>query len=390
MQIIRNFAADLLISNIRNCIIYMVKNIKFAMISAVAAMVMLNSCGEKKQQQADSTIAFKTTKVEKTTLSLDNKYSATIRGRQDIEVYPQVGGTLQKLCVTEGQRVSKGQTLFIIDQVPYQAALNTAEAALKAAKAQEATAQLNYESRKKLFDKEVVSDFDLQTAQNTLLSAKASVSQAEAQVVNARNSLSYTVVKSPADGVVGTLPYRQGALVGPSIPQALTTVSDNNQMYVYFSITENQFLTMTRKSGSVEAAIKAMPSVQLQLVDGSLYEQSGVVESASGVVDRSTGSIQLRAVFNNPQHILHSGSSGRVIIPQEYKDVLVVPAAATVQTQDKYKVFVIDKEGLAHSQVIEIMPQNNGKQFIVTSGLEEGMEIIAEGAALVKEDQKVK
>lgn len=366
------------------------KNILFAMTATLAVVSLLSSCGGKKEQQAAAVVEFKTTKVAKENITLDAKYSATIRGRQDIEVYPQVAGTLQKLCVVEGQSVSKGQTLFIIDQVPYQAALNTAEAALKAAQAQEATAQLTYESRKQLFDKQVVSEYDLQTAQNTLLTAKASVAQAQAQVVNARNSLSYTVVKSPANGVVGTLPFRQGALVGPSMPQALTTVSDNNQMYVYFSITENQFLELTRKAGSAEKAVKEMPAVKLQLVDGSMYESTGTVETASGVVDRSTGSIQLRAVFDNAAHLLHSGSTGNVIVPIEYKDVLTVPAAGVVQTQDKYKVYVVDKEGVAHSQIINVMAQNNGKQFIVTKGLDEGMEIVAEGASMVKEDQKVK
>lgn len=367
----------------------MVKHVKF-IASALTAMVLLSSCGGKKQQQAAATVNFKTVKVEKQDLTLNSKYSATIRGRQDIEVYPQVGGTLQRLLVTEGQKVSKGQTLFIIDQVPYQAALNTAEAALKAVQAQEATAKLTYDSRKELFDQEVVSEYDLQTAYNALLTAKASVAQAQAQVVNARNSLSYTVVKSPANGVVGTLPFRQGALVGPSMPMALTTVSDNNQMYVYFSLPESQFLEITRKSGSAEKAIAEMPSVQLQLVDGSMYESTGVVETASGVVDRSTGSVQLRAAFNNPSHILHSGSTGNVIIPFTYKDVLTVPAAGVVQTQDKHKVYVVDKDGVAHSQIISVMQQNNGKQFIVTEGLEAGMEIVAEGASMVKEDQKVK
>ena len=366
------------------------KNILFAMTATLAVVSLLSSCGGKKEQQTAAVVEFKTTKVAKENITLDAKYSATIRGRQDIEVYPQVAGTLQKLCVVEGQSVSKGQTLFIIDQVPYQAALNTAEAALKAAQAQEATAQLTYESRKQLFDKQVVSEYDLQTAQNTLLTAKASVAQAQAQVVNARNSLSYTVVKSPANGVVGTLPFRQGALVGPSMPQALTTVSDNNQMYVYFSITENQFLELTRKAGSAEKAVKEMPAVKLQLVDGSMYESTGTVETASGVVDRSTGSIQLRAVFDNAAHLLHSGSTGNVIVPIEYKDVLTVPAAGVVQTQDKYKVYVVDKEGVAHSKIINVMAQNNGKQFIVTEGLDEGMEIVAEGASMVKEDQKVK
>lgn len=359
------------------------------MLSATAMTMMLSACGEKKQQEA-AIVEFKTTKVTKQDVTLNAKYSATIRGRQDIEVYPQVSGTLQRLCVTEGQKVGKGQTLFIIDQVPYQAALNTAEAALKAAQAQEATAQLNYESRKELFEQQVVSEFDMKTAENSLLSAKAQVAQANAQVVNARNSLSYTVVKSPANGVVGSLPFRQGALVGPSMPMALTTVSDNNQMYVYFSMSESQFLALTRKAGSVEKAVREMPSVQLQLVDGSIYENSGTVETASGVVDRATGSVQLRAVFNNPTHMLQSGSTGNIIVPVEYKDVLVVPASGVVQTQDKHKVYVVDKDGVAHSKIVSIMPQNNGKEFIVTEGIEAGTEIVAEGASMVKEDQKVK
>ncbi|MBQ4003162.1 MAG: efflux RND transporter periplasmic adaptor subunit, partial [Bacteroidaceae bacterium] len=221
-------------------------------------------------------------------------------------------------------------------------------------------------------------------------SAKASVAQAEAQVVNARNSLSYTVVKSPADGVVGTLPFRQGALVGPSMPQSLTTVSDNNQMYVYFSMNEAQFLQLTRQNGSVENAIANMPAVELQLVDGSIYELKGKVESASGVVDRATGSVQLRAVFDNPNHMLHSGSTGNVIIPQTLKDALLIPATAAAQTQDKYRVYAVDKDGVAHSQIISILPQNNGKQFIVTEGIAEGTEIVAEGANMVKDDQQVK
>lgn len=365
------------------------KNFRKVVLTSATALLILSSCGGKGQQQ-QSIVEYPTVKVEKADITLETRYSATIRGRQDIEVYPQVGGTLQRLLVTEGQTVKKGQTLFIIDQVPYQAALNTAEAALKAAKAQEATAQLSYDSRKKLFDEEVVSDFDLQTAQNTLLSAKASVAQAEAQVVNARNSLSYTVVKSPADGVVGTLPFRQGALVGPSMPQSLTTVSDNNQMYVYFSMNEAQFLQLTRQNGSVENAIANMPAVELQLVDGSIYELKGKVESASGVVDRATGSVQLRAVFDNPNHMLHSGSTGNVIIPQTLKDALLIPATAAAQTQDKYRVYAVDKDGVAHSQIISILPQNNGKQFIVTEGIAEGTEIVAEGANMVKDDQQVK
>lgn len=355
----------------------------------VAIMAVLTSCGGQQQRQIPSA-TYKTMTVTPKTIQLDTKYSATIRGRQDIDVYPQVGGTLQKLCVSEGQTVRKGQTLFIIDQVPYQAALNTAEAALKAAQAQEATAQLNFDSRKRLFDEQVVSEFDMQTARNTLLTAQAQVAQAKAQVVNARNSLSYTTVKSPADGVVGTLPYRQGALVGAQMPQPLTTVSDNSQMYVYFSMNETQLLKMARQYGSVDSALSALPAVNLLLADGSAYDQPGRVESVSGVVDRNTGSVQLRAVFDNPGKLLHSGSSGRVVIPVTFENAIVIPAAATVQTQDRFKVYVVDAQGIAHTQLISVDEKEGGSEFIVTEGLAGGEEIVAEGAGMVAEGQDVK
>lgn len=369
----------------------MTKRSKLMLLTTLACATLLFACGGKKQQQgAMPTANFQTMKIQKKTVTLDSRYSASIRGRQDIEVYPQVSGTLQKLCVTEGQKVSKGQTLFVIDQVPYQAALNTAEAALKAAQAQESTAQLNYNSRKTLREQNVISDFDLQTAHNSLLTAQAQVAQAQAQVVNARNSLSYTVVKSPADGVVGTLPFRQGALVGPSIPQALTTVSDNRQVYVYFSMTENQLLQMAREKGSIEAAIKAMPAVGLTLVDGSRYAQEGRVESASGVVDAQTGSVQLRAVFDNAQGLLHSGSTGNVVIPVTYKDQIIIPAGATVQTQDKFRVYLVDQDGKAVEQMVTLAQQSNGKEVIVTSGLREGQEIVSAAAGMVRNGQQVK
>ena len=368
----------------------MKKNSLLMLLASSALLLLLSSCGGKNAQMQMPAANFETMKVAKKDVTMSTKYSATIRGRQDIDIMPQVSGTLTKLCVTEGQKVSAGQTLFIIDQVPYQAALNTALATQKTANANLATAQLNYDSKKTLFDQQVISDVELQTAQNALLSAKAQVAQADAQVVNARNSLSYTVVKSPSAGVVGTLPYRQGALVSSAMPQPLTTVSDNNEMYVYFSISEAQLLQMVRENGDMDKAISAMPELTLQLVDGSEYEVKGKVESVSGVVDRSTGSVQLRAVFANPGQFLHSGSTGNIILPTVYKNVLVIPTTATVQLQDKYKVFVVDKDGIAHGQIVSVLPQTNGKEYIVTSGLDGSEEIISEGAGMVKDGQKVK
>ncbi len=367
----------------------MTSNIKLVLLALPFSVAILSSCG-KSSGQSGLTATFKTVKLEKTDITLQTKYSATIRGRQDVEVYPQVSGTLKKLCVTEGQKVKKGQTLFVIDQVPYIAALNTANAALEAAKAQLSTAELNFNSNKTLREQNVISDFDLQTSYNSLLNAKAAVAQADAQVVNAKNSLSYTEVECPADGVVGTLPFRQGALVSPSMSEPLTTVSDNAQMYVYFSMTESQLLDMTRNYGGMESAIEHMPPLSLTLIDGSTYGIEGKVESVSGVVDRSTGSVQLRAVFDNPQELLHSGSTGNVVIPVPYKDQIIIPTTATVQTQNKYRVFVVDADGIASERIITVSPQSTGKEYIVTSGLNIGEEIVSEGAGMVTEGQQVR
>jgi membrane fusion protein (multidrug efflux system) len=249
---------------------------------------------------------------------------------------------------------------------------------------------MNYESKKKLFAEKVISDFDLQATYNTLLSAKAQVAQAEAQVINARNSLSYTVVTAPTNGVVGTLPYRQGALVSAQLPQPLSTVSDNSQMWVYFSISERDLLNMVREHGSMDEAIKNMPDVTLTLVDGSTYEKKGRVESVSGVVNTNTGSVQLRAVFDNENGMIHSGSTGNVIIPTIHKQALVVPATAAVQTQDRFRVFIVGSDSMAHGKVISVNEQKSGNVFIVTVGLEGGEEIVGEGAGMVKEGQKVK
>lgn len=345
------------------------------------------ACGQAPMAMGPGEYAVMT--VAQTDREIPTNYSATIRGRQDIDIYPQVSGTIWQLCVNEGQNVSKGQTLFIIDQVPYKAALQTAEANVAAAEASVATAQLTYDSKKELFARKVVSQFDLSTAENNLLTAKAQLAQAEAQRVNAANNLSYTVVKAPSNGVVGTLPYRVGALVSASMPQPLTTVSDNSTMYVYFSMTENQLLNLTRRYGSIAETLKNMPDVQLLLNDGSLYELSGRVESISGVIDTSTGSVSLRAAFPNPNGLLHSGGSGNVVLTSTFKDCIVVPQNATFEIQDKvfaYKVM----DGKAVSAPLTVEKISDGKEYIVTSGLVPGDVIVTEGVGLMREGTPIR
>ncbi|MEG2365223.1 MAG: efflux RND transporter periplasmic adaptor subunit [Alistipes sp.] len=359
---------------------------RFFRAAALVCCLAAASCGTAPTQQAASEYAVLT--VTPADREVANPYSAAIRGRRDIAIYPQVSGTISQLCVNEGEIVRLGQTLFVIDQVPYKAALQTAQANVAAAQAGESTSQLIYDSKKELFAKNVISEFDLQTAKNALLTAQAQVAQAKAQEVGARNNLSYTVVKSPLNGVVGILPYNVGALVSPSLPKPLTTVSDNAEVFVYFSMNETQLLNLTREFGSTEKALKSLPDISLKLSDGTIYDATGRIASISGVIDSSTGSVSLRAEFPNKGHLLHSGSSGNVIIPQTMHNCIVVPQSATFELQNKTYVYKI-AEGKAQSALVTVIPLNGGREFVVTSGLASGDTIIAEGVGLIREGMPV-
>ena len=359
--------------------------------SLMMMSIALPSCGgstQQGQEQQAQAMPYKTMSVSAGDRELEQSYSATIRGRQDIDIYPQVSGRLTQVLVNEGDVVRKRQTLFIIDQVPYQAALAQAKANIQAAKAALSTAKITLDAKQRLFNEKVISQIELDMARNNYQSAEASLAQAKAAELSAQNNLSYTTVTSPADGVVGTLPYRQGTLVSSAMLSPLTTVSDNSQMYVYFSLGEKMLLDLTRKYGSLEAAVKSMGAVQLRLSDGSLYESTGTVESISGVIDRTTGASSLRAKFANPNHLLHSGATGSIILKHSYSNIIVIPQAATYQLQDKvfaYKVV----DGKATSTLITVEPINNGTEYLVTDGLKAGDVIIAEGAGLVREGAAV-
>ncbi len=366
----------------------MTKNKKWVQLMTFISCTMLfASCKQTTESEIQS--SYSTIKVETAEKVLTSSYSATIRGRQDIEILPQISGTIEKLYVKEGEVVRRGQLLFTIDPVPYQAALKTAIANVEAAHAALGTAQLTYDSQKELYTKKVVSEFSLKTAENNYLTAKAQLAQAEAQEINARNSLSYTQIKSPSDGVVGALPFRVGALVNPGLSQPLTTVSDNSDMYVYFSMNENQLLALTRQYGSMEEALKNMPEVELKLNDNSIYEKKGKIESISGVIDRQTGTVVARAVFPNESRVLHSGASGTILIPSSYHECIVIPQGATVQMQDKTLVYKV-VDGKAVSSIITVASINDGREYVVLGGLKIGDEIVSEGAGLLREGMQVK
>lgn len=348
---------------------------------------MMSGC--KKEAGEMPVTEYSSLTVTESALETVDRYPATFRGRQDVDIIPQVAGKIMSVNVKEGQRVRKGQTLFVIDQVPYKAALQTALANLESAKAEVASAQLNYDGKRELFAQKVISDFELKKSLNALLVAQAAMHQAEAQVTNARNDLSYTVISSPCDGVVGTLPYRAGYLVSSGMQTPLTTVSDNSEMYVYFSIPENRMIELIRRYGSSEAALKAMSGVRLYLNDGSEYGENGRIESMSGVLDKTTGSASLRAVFPNSSGLLHSGGAGNIGLSNKMDRVILIPQGATYELQDKVYAYKV-VNGKANAVQLTVKPVAETKQYVVLSGLTTGDVIITEGVGNLQDGTEVK
>ena len=363
------------------------KHLVLATISA--CLVLLSGCKDEKKANKKRDMFYETFEVALADRTLSTGYSAAISGVQTVEIRPQVSGMITEILIEEGESVSKGQVLFVIDQTPYKAAYEIAAANVKSAEAALSTAQLIYESNKDLLAQDVVSEFDLMTAQNDLTDAEARLTLCKAEEVNARNNLSYTEVRSPVNGVASMIPYRVGALVSSSIAQPLVTVSDDSKVYAYFSMAENQMLDMVQQYGSLNNAIRQMPEVELILSNGQKYDKTGKINAISGTISESTGSVSLRAVFNNSNHLLRNGGSGTIIIPVTMKNCMVIPQSATYELQDRVFVYKV-VDGKASSTEITIAPQNNGVEYIVTDGLEVGDIIVAEGAGLIKEGTVIK
>ena len=349
----------------------------------------LASCSERKQQQHGDSAQYKTIVVGKSDQTLHQQYSARLTGRQIVEVRPQVSGIITRICIGEGEQVKQGQTLFIIDQVPYQAALQVAIAGVKSAEAKLATAQMNHESEVTLKDNQVVSDFSVQTTQNALHEARAALALAKAQEVNARNNLSYTTVKSPVSGSASMIPYHVGALVSSNISEPLVTVADDRVIYAYFSITENQVIDLIQQYGSMDDFIKQAPAVELKLSNGVVYELRGHIDAVSGTVDEQTGAVTLRASFQNPKRLLHNGGTATIVVPTAMNGCIVIPQEATYELQNRTFVYKV-VDGKTKATPVELFPQNNGKEYIIMNGLSVGDTIISEGAGLLKDGIVIK
>lgn len=350
---------------------------------------LLSACKEGPKTSPATENLYETLEITLSDRTLTTGYSATISGVQTVEIRPQVSGMITDILIEEGESVRKDQGLFIIDQTPYKAAYEIAVANVKSAEAALSTAKLIYESNKDLCEQDVVSEFDLMTAQNDLVEAEARLALCKAEEVNAGNNLSYTEVRSPVNGVASMIPYRVGALVSSSISQPLVTVSDDSRVYAYFSMAENQMLDMVQQYGSLDTAIKQMPEVELIMSNGQLYEYTGKINAISGTISETTGAVSLRAVFSNRNHLLRNGGSGTIIIPSTIEDCIVIPQAATYELQDRVFVYKV-VDGKASSTEVRIRPQNNGTEYIVEDGLEVGDVIVAEGAGLIKEGTVIK
>lgn len=362
---------------------------KLSLLAIAAAATVLVSCGNKGGRPNFGDNEFPVQEVTTVSASMQTTYPAIIKGIHDVEIRPKVSGFLVQINVHEGQTVSAGQTLFVIDNATYQAAVRQAQAAVNTATAQLNTAKLTYDNAQKLFANNVIGSYELESSRNAYESAQAQLAQAKASLASARETLSFCYVKSPASGVIGNIPFKVGTLVSASTQQALTTVSDISSMEVYFSMTEKDILSMTKTSGSTQEALKEFPAVKLQLADGTIYNEEGHIVKMSGVIDAATGSVQLIANFTNPQRLLKSGGSGAIIIPRSNKSAIVIPQTVVSEVQNKKFVYLLGKDNKVKSSEITVEPQTDGNNYVVTSGLKVGDKYVTNGITKLNDGMEI-
>ena len=348
----------------------------------------LTSCGVDMPQMKDS--SFETMTVKKSDIELPLKFSARMKGQNDVTVTPQVSGQLMKICVTEGQQVKKGQTLFIIDSRNAQLELEAAQANLQAALAQENSAKLEYESNKNLFDKKIVSSYMLNNSENSYKQAQAAVAQARASVNRAKVNLGFCTITASVSGIIGEIPVRVGDQVSPMTQ--LTMLSGNTTMYAEFSVTEAIVEAMVKegmKAAELDKYIAQLPEATFVMKNGTEYPHKGRIISLTGVVNAETGSLTSKVSFPNPDGHLYSGIQGTIVMPFAEKSVIVIPQYAVVRLQDKAQVYKVNADSTATAVEVTTEDTGNGKEFIVTSGLNVGDRIVTVGANNVTEGQKV-
>ena len=335
---------------------------------------------------------YKVTEIKPQSTTLYKEYPAILKGQQTVEIRPKIAGYIEQILVDEGAYVKKGQLLFRINDNDLQAVLRSSEAQVKVAEADVYTAGINLEKTKPLVEKAIVSKFDLESAESALKAKEAQLAQAKANMENAKANLQYASITSPAEGTIGTFPYRIGSLVSSSIAEPLTTISNTAKMYAYFSLNEKDFLDLIKglEGKQIQEKLAKLPEVQLILADNTPYNQNGKIETASGLVDQQTGAITMRATFANAEGILRSGGSGLVRIPRNIDSAIIIPQSASFELQGKHFVYVVAPDNKVHNTEIEVIVGNLKDSYVVTSGLNVGDKIVAEGIISLRNDSEIK
>ncbi|MGI4763130.1 MAG: efflux RND transporter periplasmic adaptor subunit [Janthinobacterium lividum] len=330
--------------------------------------------------------------IQPRTAELHSDYPTVLQGQADVEIRPKVEGFIDQVLVDEGAHVRKGQLLFRLNSDEADQQVRAAQSAVLSAQADVTTAQLDVSKTEPLVADKILSAYTLNAYRATLQAKKALLAQSRASLIGTQKTQSYTRITSPVDGVIGTLPYKLGSLVNATSTQPLTTVSSNSSVRAYFSINEKDALTYSEADKGLSAAqrLARLPRVQLVLANGQLYQRAGRVEAASGLVNSSTGSVQVRADFPNPDGLLHSGATGRVRVPQTVPNALLVPQAATYELQGKRFVYVVGAGNEVVNTAIDVLPLTNGLNYVVSSGLKAGDQIVTEGVNNLQDGQAIK
>ncbi|HZL10008.1 MAG TPA: efflux RND transporter periplasmic adaptor subunit [Prolixibacteraceae bacterium] len=371
---------------------------KIRNLGIILIMFAVSSCGSKQgganagagmpgQVKEYPVIAVK---IQSTQLFKD--YPTKLQGQQTVEIRSKIAGYIDQILVDEGAFVKKGQVLFRLNANDLQASMRSAEAQVKVAEADINTAVVNVEKTKPLVEKNIISKFDLASVESALKAKEAQLAQAKANLENARANLQYTMITSPAEGTIGTFPYRVGSLVSSASAEPLTTVSNTVKMYAYFSFNEKEFLTLTKglKGKNLQEKFTKLPEISLILADNSVYEQAGHIETASGLVDPQTGAVNVRATFPNPDGFLRSGSSGFVRLPQYVDSIIIIPQKTTYELQGKHFVYLVGADNKVRNTEIGVLVGNLKDSYVVTSGLNAGDQIVFEGIASLHNDTEIK
>lgn len=349
----------------------------------VAISSLATSCKEAAPRQ-EATKLYDVMTISKGDTYLSSDYSASIRSSQFVDIRPQISGVITKILLKEGANITRGEELFVIDQTPYKAALKVATATVQSSKARVATAAQNKLSGEELLRSNVISENEYQILVNEYSTAKADLALAEAEETIARENLSYTTIKSPVDGASGMINYRVGALVSSTISEPLVSVADNSTMDVYFTLSESKILDLSSKLTSNDSLLGSINDVALTLNNGATYPLKGKVEAISGIIQKSTGSVTVKATFENPDGVLRDGGNGTVILNERFDDAIVIPKSASFEIQNKIFVFKVI-EGKALQAEISVHENSKLDEYLVLSGLNVGDVIIAKGAGLVRE-----